>query len=154
MDSDIVPIELNLNLKISPTKPTRKIIFDCKKEHCKQLFKQLTSEISQFTECFKTMQPLQLQCENWNKTITAYCEKAFPLIRVRTGRLKLSQADTLIKERNILKKRQDDKKTCVEEDVKLISVEENIAEILAEEGRSKAYQFKKVLLSKWFCQPV
>ena len=49
----------------------------------------------------------------------------------------------LIKERNILKKRQDDNKTCVKEDVKLISVEENIAELLAEEGRSKAYQFKK-----------
>ena len=54
-----------------------------------------------------------------------------------------SKADNLILKRNTLKKKQDDKKTNLEEDDKLLQLEKQIAYILAEEGRETALQFKQ-----------
>ena len=80
---------------------------------------------------------------NGKKTVTSYCNKAFPKIRIRTGRVKASAADKPIVERNILKKKQDDKKISPDEEVKLKHLETSISKIIADEEKSKAYQFKQ-----------
>ena len=53
------------------------------------------------------MQPLLIQCEDWTSTLSAYCKKAFPIIRIRTRQIKPSAADSLLGERNILKRLQE-----------------------------------------------
>ena len=88
------------------------------------------------------MQSLQVQCETWKHTLMSYCKKTFPKIRVRR-KTKPSAADTLVKERNLLKTKQDDKKSNNIEDLKIIELEEKIADILAEEEMSKINQLKK-----------
>ena len=89
------------------------------------------------------MQTLQEQCDQWKTNFESYCKKAFPKIRIRPKKSKVSEADKLIEKRNSLKKKQDDDKTSKEEDNNLEVLELQIAQILAEEGRQKAYQFKK-----------
>ena len=88
------------------------------------------------------MQTLQVQSENWKQIFESYCQKAFPKVRVRK-RLKPSAADSLVKERNCLKKRQDDEKTSDIENLKIIELEEKISDILAQEEIGKISQLKK-----------
>ena len=139
VDSDHVPLEMVIDLKIVPTRPTREIIYNFKSEQGIQLFKDITSSTKDFTNCFENMQPLQVQCEQWQTLLKSYCEQAFPKIRVRTKRLRQSQADYLIKERNIIKKKQDNNSSNNEEDTKVKKLEKEIANIIAEEERNKAY---------------
>ena len=109
VDSDHVPVQINLNIKIIPTHPTRVSLYNFKSEQGRKTFKDLTSLTTSFTDCFKSMQTLQVQSENWKQIFESYCQKAFPKIRVRK-RSKPSAADSLVKERNCLKKRQVDEK--------------------------------------------
>ena len=53
-----------------------------------------------------------------------------------------SRADNMMKERNNLKKKHDDNTITAEEELRLYKLEKCIADILAEEGFSKAKQFK------------
>ena len=91
---------MNLDLKIVPTKPTRNIVFNFKSEQGRQIFKELTISTSDFKEYFTSMQPLQIQSEKWRSTFKSYCEKAFRKVRVRTKKLKRSEADSLIEKQN------------------------------------------------------
>ena len=142
-DSDHVPLELFLNVKILPTKPTRKVMYNFKNELGRQLFKNLTSETNQFTKCFDSVQPLQKQCDQWKITLDSYCKQAFPVIRLRQKKPTFSAADKLIKIRNVLKKKHEDGITNKEDEVTLLDLEINIADIIAKEEISKAYSFKK-----------
>ena len=54
-----------------------------------------------------------------------------------------SSADTLIKQRNIMKKKQDEDLTNHDEDLKIKDLEETISDILAREEMFKINQFKK-----------
>ena len=110
IDSDHGAIQMNLNIKIIPTRPTRESLYNFKNEEGRKTFKDLTSNTNSFTECFKSMQPLQVQCENWKNVLESYCWKAFPKIRIRKHS-KPSESDKLVKQRNYLKKRQDEDKT-------------------------------------------
>ena len=136
-------IELNLDLKIIPKQPTRKVVYDYKNEHGRSLFKKLTSDTKTFTRCFENVQPLQYQCDKWKNSLESYCNKAFPKIRIRPRKSQSSKADKLIDKRNCLKKKQDDDKTSSLEDNQLEDLEVQIADILAEEGRQKAYKLKQ-----------
>ena len=73
----------------------------------------------------------------------SYCDKAFPKVRVRTRKLKRSEADRLIEKRNKIKLKKIRANTEGDNDDSLKQLEEEISEILAKEGRDKAYQFKK-----------
>ena len=143
VNSDHMVIEINLNIKIPPTRPTRVTIYNFNDQQARDNFKSLTSETCRFTECFKSLQPLQVQCEDWKQTLSAYCKKAFPVIRVRAKQLKPSAADHLIGERNKLKKLQEQDKTNTIYEDNIIQLEEQIAEILAKEQMNKINQFKK-----------
>ena len=143
VDSDHVPIEISIDLKVIPTKPTRQVLFNFKNEQGRKLFQEITTHTNQFTKCFESMQPLQLQCEQWDKMVMSHCKKAFPKIRVRSRKIKGSGADKIIQERNILKKKQDESKTNTVEDIQIIDMEMKINNILAEEERNKSHRFKK-----------
>ena len=69
IDSDHVPIQINLNIKIISTRPTRVSLHNFKNEEGRKTFKDLTSNTNSFTEYFKSMQPLQVQCENWKNVL-------------------------------------------------------------------------------------
>jgi hypothetical protein len=74
------------------------------------------------------------------------CKGLFTRIRktkYTCEKMKFSGADNLMRERNILKKKQDENNTNNDEDSNIKKLEEEISEILAEEGRSKAHKFKK-----------
>ena len=59
VDSDHVPMEINLDLKLLPTRPTRITMFNFKHNPGKELFRELTTETTEFTDCFDSMQTLQ-----------------------------------------------------------------------------------------------
>ena len=143
VDSDHVPIEINIDLKLLPTKPTRNVIFNFKNEQSRQQFQEITSHTTQFTDCFDSMQPMQIQCEDWEKMVMSYCEKIFPKLRVRTKKIRGSAADKLMMERNIIKRKQEGNKTTPSENKQLVDMENKISNILEEEERSKSHQFKK-----------
>ena len=143
VDSDHVPMEINLNLKIIPTRPTRVVVYNFKDETARQVFKNSTTFTQEFTGSLQSADSLQDQCENWKKLLEKHCEKSFPRIRIRSKKINKSKADDLMKARNILKKKHDNKNTTKDEDLQLDKLEKSIANILAEEGFNKAKQFKK-----------
>ena len=77
VDSDHVPLEINIDMKIVPTKPTRNIVLNLKNYQAREIFKELTTHTEEFTKCFETLQPLQEQCETWKETLESYCKKTF-----------------------------------------------------------------------------
>ena len=89
------------------------------------------------------MQSFQKQSEIWKLTLDSYCKQAFPVIRVRQNKTSFSAADKHIKERNSLKKKQEDGLINNEEEVTLKDLELEIANIIANEEKEKAYKFKK-----------
>ena len=143
MNSDHMVIEINLDLKILPTCKTRVNIYNFKNQQGRDNFNRLTSETNRFTECFKTMQPLLIQCEDWKNTLSSYCKKAFPIIRVRTRQIKPSAADSLIGERNSLKRLQEQDMTNKVYEAQINLLEKTISDIIAEEEMYKINQFKK-----------
>ena len=143
VDSDHMLLEMHLDLKVIPTKPTRTILYNFKSEQGRKIFKELTTITSDFTNCFESRQPLQFQCEEWKNLLQSYCKKSFQKIRVRIRRNVTSSVDLLIEKRNKLKQKLSEDNLDIEKDNTLKKIEEEIAEVLAEEGRKKAYQFKK-----------
>ena len=143
VDSDHVPLEMNLDLKVIPTRPTRSIVYNFKNEQGRNTFTKLTSETIDFSNCFLSVQPLQNQCELWKQTLETYCKKSFPRIRLKKRKIMPSSADTFIKQRNIMKKKQEENLTNHEEDLKIKDLEETISDILAREEMLKINQFKK-----------
>ena len=69
VDSDHMFLELNLDLKVLPTRPTRNIVYNFKCEQGMRIFKELTTSTSEFTECFTSMQPLQIQSKKWKSVL-------------------------------------------------------------------------------------
>ena len=141
VDSDHVPMEINLDFKIFPTQQTRVVMYNFKNERGKEIFKRSTTDTSDFTNIFESKSSLQDQCQNWKNMLETHCKKSFPKIRIRSQKIRQSKADIMIKERNIIKKKHDDNKTTPEEDSRMYTLEKYIANTLAEEGFNKAKQF-------------
>ena len=152
VDSDHVPLEINIDMKIVPTKPTRNIVLNFKNYQAREIFKELTTHTEEFTKCFETLKPLQEQCETWKETLESYCKKTFPKIRIKPKGIKPSAADKLILEINKLKKKQDENQSTPSDDAILLKHEQAIADILAREGRNKAYMLKTIMCSIWICE--
>ena len=80
---------------------------------------------------------VNLQATEWMKLLMTHVDKSFPKIRIRSKCIKPSAASKLINVRNnLIKTKQEDSEEC-----KIITT--NIADILAEESKSKAYEFRK-----------
>ena len=104
VDSDHVPLQINLNFKVIPTRPTRIILYNFKNEQGRDTFRNLTRDTNSFSKCFESKQSLQVQCETWKNTLMSYFKKTFQNIRVRR-KIKPSATGSLVKERNLLREK-------------------------------------------------
>ena len=134
-DSDHNTQYIDLDLKLETVKPERIEMFNFKDKEGQIKFKQLTSETSEFSQCFQNNSPLSEQIENWRTVLKSSCRQSFSKIRIKKNKLisvnpKFSK---LIDERNALLKdcdNPDDKR-------KLDKLNIEIASIEAEENRGK-----------------
>ena len=74
---------MDVELEIEKVKPERILVYDIKKKINQEKFQKLTSETSEFTNCFQTNAPLYAQIENWRILLKSYCNLAFPKIRIK-----------------------------------------------------------------------
>ena len=133
-DSDHLTEYMDVNLHIIKEKPVRQEIYNFKNRNCQNEFKILTSETTDFTNCFKNnnLSPLE-QVEKWRKTLKAYCSKSFKKIRIKKKQnLKPLNPEllNLINERNKLIMDEN-----VEDEMKIEEISEKICDIEAFENR-------------------
>ena len=105
-DTDHFTQYLDLNLKVEREKPERIEIYDFKNIDGQKMFKKLTTDTKQFTDCFNNMHPLSQQIKMWRKTLETFCQRAFRKIRIRKRSMKPlnSTMAKLINLRNKLRK--------------------------------------------------
>ena len=135
VDSDHLPLVMKVNLQTVTKKKERIEILDINNKKQQQTFKINTSETEDFTNCFKGPETVLEQCGQWISTLKSHCKKSFQTIRIRPKRIQPSKADSLINKRN------KQLKLGKYDQVKLM--DENIAQIVAEEGRAKAKMFER-----------
>ena len=137
IDSDPATTTLQLNLNVVHEKPTKVEMFNFRDKAGQEIFKKNTSETKEFSECFMSKKPVHLQAQDWIGVLAAQCSIAFPKIRIRKKNVKCSDASKLIDKRNILLKKE------IVDSKEVDKLTKQIASILEEEGRSKAYRFKQ-----------
>ena len=80
---------------------------------------------------------MQQQDNDWLEVLLTHCTKAFLKLRIKNKHLKQTAAGQLIPKRNILLRKESEYNKEVQH------LTEEIDNILIDEGRSKAYQFRK-----------
>ena len=132
VDSDHYTEYMDLNLEVTKEKPERQELFNFKDVEAQQKFKLLTSETTEFTECFAGQIPLKMKVEKWRQILQKYCKKSFKKIRIKKNSIKPVNKfiSGLINKRNKL----------VDEGAKTEEIEEvnkQIANFEADENRKK-----------------
>ena len=87
-DSDHFTQYLDLDLEFIKEKPVRQEIFDFKDEEAQKVFKTLTSETTEFTNCFKGDDSLETKIEKWREVLRLGCQNSFRKIRIKKSRTK------------------------------------------------------------------
>ena len=82
IDSDHFTEYLDINLKVNPLKPVRKEIYNFKCKQSQEVFKEITSNTEEFSNCFEDNNSFFDQIDNWRKVLQAKCQKAFKKIRI------------------------------------------------------------------------
>ena len=141
VDSDHFTEYMDLDLKVESAKPERNEIYNFKEKEGQIKFKQITSNTSEFTDCFKNEKPLLEQVENWENVLKTACKKAFKKIRIKSRQRmpQKGEVNNLINERNKLINKSDepDNRKRIE------TIDELISKVEAEENRNKIVnQFK------------
>ena len=83
IDSDHLTTILKVNLKVTLEKPPKIVIYNFKGKEGKKKIKTNTTKTDDFSKCFMSNRPVELQDNDWIKTITTHCNRAFPKIRIR-----------------------------------------------------------------------
>ena len=122
---------MDIDLKLISEKPERIELFNFKDEKSQNMFRKITSETNDFTDCFLGDAPLEIQIENWRSALNTHCKEAFKKIRIRKKKMKpinpiIAQ---LINERNLLSDNSEDQE-------RKDFIEEEIGDKLAEESRN------------------
>ena len=99
------------------------------------VFKDTTTNTTVFADCVKNMQNVSYGAQKWIGTVKSHCNKAFKKIRIWTRKIKPSASDNMITQRNKLVKQGRFYES------KCLYVK--IAKMISEEGRNKAFMFKK-----------
>ena len=73
---------LEINMKFSSMKQERKEIFHFKNVASQQVFKKLTSDTAEFSDCFQTDKPFEEQAVKWRKVFNGFFQKSFKKVRV------------------------------------------------------------------------
>ena len=107
VESDHNPLFLYLNLQFSRIRKERVEIFQFKSKEAQQLFKNLTTNTSDFTDCFKNNLSFEQQSTNWRQVLDNYFHKAFKKIRIMNKPSKKnSEINSLMEKRRKLKKKE------------------------------------------------
>ena len=135
VDSDHHTQFMDLNLEMENEKPDRVEIFNYKNKEALSKFKELTSETSAFTDCFKSDKPLIEQVEQWNNVLKSIRREAFTKIRIKNNNFIPVNKEImeLIDERNKLLHLKEDP----ESRKKLYEITEKILNLEAEDKRNK-----------------
>ena len=73
---------MDVNLEIAPEKPQRREIFNFKNKQAQEVFKDITTETKEFSECFINSKSIDQQIEQWRQVLNDKCKIAFKKIRV------------------------------------------------------------------------
>ena len=104
-DSDHATEFMDLDLKIVFEKPERRELWNFKNKEAQENFKVLTSETTEFSDCFSNKLPLLNQIANWKTVFNAFCRKAFQKIIITKKKFNKptpNEVTKLIDERNNL----------------------------------------------------
>ena len=77
-----------MNLKIQKSCGERKTIFNFRNSEDMQKFKQITTNTSRFTNCFKSSEPISNQVSNWHKILKHSLKTSFKKVRVKNQSFK------------------------------------------------------------------
>ena len=58
-------------------------MYNFKNKEGQKVFKQITSETSELSQCFETDAPLDEQISNWQNVLKSSCSKAFKKISIQ-----------------------------------------------------------------------
>ena len=89
VNSDHKPLVMEVLLKVSQSKNIELEITDFKDINSQENFKEITSETQVFTNCAKSLQPMQQQANKWMNTLKSHCSIAFKRIRIKNRSLDL-----------------------------------------------------------------
>ena len=135
IESDHNPVKIEVNLSFTKAKPERIDIFQFKNRFSQQEFKRLTTDTTEFSDCFKNNISFENQAMNWRKVLTKFFQQSFKKIRITNNPVKNKSSIVLLMDKRMyLKKKQilsDD-----EED-ELVNLEVKIAEACENENRKK-----------------
>ena len=115
-------------------------VFNFKRKENQKIFKKLTSETSEFTNCFETNAPLNCQIENWRKLLKLYCGRSFQKIKIKKKRKiqinpKIAELINRKNEINLNQEQQLSEKFDVKEQIEKIN--EEISNLECAENRKK-----------------
>ena len=135
IDSDHFTQYMDLNLKIETVKPERIEMFNFKNEEGQKLFKEITTNTNEFSNCFANNAPLADQIVNWQKVLKSSCRKSFKKIRIKKQNVfpMNDEISKLIDQRNSLVNSSDDG----DKEVKLAEISLKISNMEADENRKK-----------------
>ena len=106
IETDHNPLSLEINLKFSRVKQERMEIFCFKNKDAQNEFKHLTTNTTEFTDCFKDYSPFENQAAKWRKTLTSFFHKALKKVRISNKpKKKNSTPSILLDRRSTLKKK-------------------------------------------------
>ena len=130
VDSDHFTQYMDVDLQLRTEKPIRREIFNYKDKSSQETFKDITSNTTEFSECFNDNQPLLKQVDKWRNVLKSHCQQAFKKIRISNKKhMKplTPELSALIDERNELIKNG-------ENENKVKDIENSIAD-LEDEGK-------------------
>ena len=99
-DTDHVTMFMDVNLKLICNKPERFETYNYKHKTSQLLFKDITTNTSEFTNCFESSDPLHIQVLNWKKCLNKHIHMSFTKTRIRKKKSEHTKAGLLIDERN------------------------------------------------------
>ena len=135
IESDHNPLFLYLNLQFSRLRNERIEIFQFRNKESQQLFKTLTSNTSDFTNCFNNELSFEEQSTRWREVLDGFFHKAFKKIRITNKQsTKHTEINFLMEKRRKFKKKDS---LNEKEEVELSKLEETIAEKCEEMNRKK-----------------
>ena len=135
VNSDHFPLHMEVKLESAPIKKEKVEILNFKDSLGQIVFKELTTNTTAFTDCVQNVHKMSNGAQKWMSTVKSHCYRAFKKIRIRKRKIQPSAADKIITQRNKLVK-QGRLNESRHLDVK-------IAKIISEEGRNKAFMFRK-----------
>ena len=135
IESDHCPVFLHLNLQFSRLKCERITVYQFKNSESQQLFKILTSNTNDFTDCFSNNLSFEEQTTKWRQVLETYFKKSFKKIRITNKQSKKNSQIGILMERRRTMNKKDDLTDKDEEE--LTGLESDIASMCEELNRKK-----------------